>query len=267
MSELDRIVATTRQVLARRSEEFPAHVLLEQCEARRASGDERSFRDALGRPGLSVIAEHKRSSPSAGVIRSDLALADVVAAYQRGGAAALSILTEESRFDGALADLTAARAASSLPILRKDFIVDTYQVLEAYAAGADAILLIVAALTTNELRRLHLDATELGLDVLVEVHDRVELGLAAELEAPIIGINNRDLKTLDVDVGRALELRRLLPADTIAVAESGYSRHDQLVELAGAGVDAVLIGETLMRAADPGAALHDILGGSATRPL
>ena len=178
MSELDRIVATTREVLARRSARFPAHVLLEQCAARRASGDERSFRDALRRPGLSVIAEHKRSSPSAGEIRSDLALADVVSAYERGGAAALSVLTEESRFGGKLGDLAAAREASSLPILRKDFVVDTYQVLEAYAGGADAILLIVAALTTGELQRLHLDATELGLDVLVEVHDQLELSLA-----------------------------------------------------------------------------------------
>ncbi len=266
MSELDRIVATTRQALARRSEQFPAHVLLQQCEARRTSGDDRSFRDALRRPGLSVIAEHKRSSPSAGVIRDDLALADVVAAYQRGGAAALSILTEESRFGGALGDLAAARAASSLPILRKDFIIDTYQVLEAYAGGADAILLIVAALTTNELRRLHLDATELGLDVLVEIHDRVELGLAAEVGAPIIGINNRDLGTLEVDTARALDMRAGLPSGTIAVAESGYSRPDQLAELATAGFDAVLVGETLMRAPDPGAALHDLIAGAATRP-
>lgn len=263
MSELDRIVASTREVLSRRREQFPAHVLLEQCEARRATGDERSFRDALARPGLSVIAEHKRSSPSAGVIRADLELADVVGAYERGGAAALSILTEESRFGGSLADLAAARAASSLPILRKDFTVDTYQVLEAYAAGADAILLIVAALTTNELRRLHLDATELGLDVLVEVHDALELEIATELGAPIIGINNRDLKTLEVDTRRALELRTTLPAGTIAVAESGYRRHDQLEELAAAGIDAVLIGETLMRAPDPGDGLRALLAGAA----
>ena len=250
MSELDRIVATTREVLARRSAQFPAYGLLEQCEARRASGDERTFRDALRRPGLSVIAEHKRSSPSAGEIRSDLALADIVSAYERGGAAALSILTEESRFGGKLGDLAAAREASSLPILRKDFIVDTYQVLEAYAGGADAILLIVAALTTGELQRLHLDATELGLDVLVEVHDQLELGLAVELGAPIIGINNRDLKTLDVDTGRALEMHASLPPGAVAVAESGYSRPEQLAQLDEAGVDAVLIGEALMRSPD-----------------
>jgi len=265
MSELDRIVANTRQVLARRSEQFPAYVLLAQCEARRTSGDERSFLDALRRPGLSVIAEHKRSSPSAGEIRSDLALAEVVRAYERGGAAALSILTEESRFGGALSDLAAARAASSLPILRKDFIVDTYQVLEAYAGGADAILLIVAALTTNELRRLHLDATELGLDVLVEVHDQLELGLAVELGAPIIGINNRDLKTLDVDTDRALRMRDSLPAGTVAVAESGYSRPEQLEQLAEAGVDAVLIGEALMRSPDIEAGLRRLLTGVGKR--
>ena len=266
MSELDRIVASTREVLGRRRDQFPAHVLLAQCEARRATSDERSFRDALRRPGLSVIAEHKRSSPSAGEIRSDLALTDVVAAYERGGAAALSILTEESRFGGGLGDLGAARVASSLPILRKDFIVDTYQVLEAYAAGADAVLLIVAALTTNELARLHLDATELGLDVLVEVHDPLELEIALDLAVPIIGINNRDLKTLDVDTGRALEMRGLLPAGTVAVAESGYSRPEQLGELAEAGVDAVLIGEALMRSPDIEAGLRHMLADVGAPP-
>ncbi len=264
MSELDRIVDHTRAVLARRREQFPADVLHEQCQARRASDDERSLVDALRRPGLSVIAEHKRSSPSAGPIRSDLALADVVAAYERGGAAALSVLTEESRFGGSLGDLAAARAASSLPILRKDFIVDTYQVLEAYAAGADAILLIVAALTTNELRRIHMDASELGLDVLVEVHDRLELEIAVELDVPIIGINNRDLTTLEVDRRRALELRARLPAGTVAVAESGYSRPEQLDDLRAVGIDAVLIGEALMRAPDIEAGLRELL---AARPV
>ena len=264
MTELDRIVDHTREVLAGRREQFPAHMLHEQCQARRASGDDRSFLDALRRPGLSVIAEHKRSSPSAGPIRSDLALADVVAAYERGGAAAVSVLTEGSRFGGSLGDLAAARAACSLPILRKDFIVDTYQVLEAYAAGADAILLIVAALTTNELRRLYMDASELGLDVLVEVHDRLELQIAAELDVPIIGINNRDLKTLNVDTNRALELRTQLAARTVAVAESGYSRPEQLDELRAASVDAVLIGEALMRSPDIEAGLRDLL---AARPV
>ncbi|MFL5831293.1 MAG: indole-3-glycerol phosphate synthase TrpC, partial [Solirubrobacteraceae bacterium] len=169
MNELERLVASTRDVVARRQERLPMHVLHEQAEARRTAADERSFTSGLTRPGLALIAEHKRSSPSAGVIREDLALADVVLAYERGGAAALSILTEESRFDGSLADLAAARANSILPILRKDFIVDPYQVAEAFAAGADAILLIVAALEPDLLAELHSAGRRLGLDVLVEV--------------------------------------------------------------------------------------------------
>ena len=159
----------------------------------------RPFADALAKPGLSLIAEHKRRSPSAGVIRDGLALEDVVTAYERAGAAALSILTEERSFGGSLDDLRAARAASALPILRKDFIVDPYQVHESLAAGADAILLIVAALAESTLAELHALARELGLAALVEVHDRDELAAAVAIGAEIIGINNRDLTTLKVD--------------------------------------------------------------------
>jgi indole-3-glycerol phosphate synthase len=174
----------------------------------------------------------------------------VVRAYDRGGAAALSILTEERSFGGTLADLGAARAVSTLPILRKDFIVDPYQLPEALAAGADAILLIVAALAVAQLELLYARAVELGLGVLVEVHGEAELEVAAALGAPVIGINNRDLTTLEVDTGRCLALAPLVPDGTLVVAESGFRTRADLAELAGAGIDAVLVGEALMRAPD-----------------
>ncbi|SRR5579884_143509 len=255
MNRLDPIVAATREEVARRLEATPPEVL-ERAVAARAAADQpvRSFHAALARPGLSVIAEHKRRSPSAGPIREDLVLEDVVAAYERGGAAALSILTEGPSFGGSLEDLRAARRAAGLPLLRKDFVVDPYQVHESFAAGADAILLIVAALSPQTLASLHAEATDLGLSVLVEVHDERELESALEIEAPIIGINNRDLKTLQVDTRRTFELlpRLGIPADprALVVSESGFSAPEQLRDLAQAGVDAVLIGEALMRSPD-----------------
>lgn len=205
---------------------------------------------SAGPGGVAVIAEHKRASPSAGVIRDDLALEQVVGAYQRGGAAALSILTEPSRFGGRLDDIAAARRVAELPILRKDFVVTDYQVYEASVAGADAILLIVAALEPGPLAELQALAVALGLEVLMEVHDRAELEVALGLDAPIIGINNRNLATLEVDLQTTCELLPEIPAGTIKVAESGFSRRDQLDELAAAGIDAVLIGEALMRSPD-----------------
>jgi indole-3-glycerol phosphate synthase len=267
VNELEQLVASTRETVARRQERLPLHVLHEQAEARRTAGDERSFAAALKRPGLRLIAEHKRSSPSAGMIREDLAVQDVVLAYERGGAAALSVLTEESRFDGSLADLAAARAASILPILRKDFIVEPYQVVEAFAAGADAILLIVAALEPPALAELHAEGGRLGLDVLVEVHDEQELARAVEVGAELIGINNRDLATLQVDTRRAPELRAGLADGTITVAESGYRTRAQLDELQAAGFDAVLIGEALMRSEDIEAACRELTGTPAARQL
>ena len=201
---------------------------------------------------VAVIAEHKRASPSAGPIRQDLALEEVVGAYERGGAAAVSVLTEASRFGGSLDDLRAARAAVELPILRKDFIVTDYQVYEASVAGADAILLIVAAFPDERERlgALQALAGRLGLEVLMEVHDRSELEVALALDAPIIGINNRNLATLEVDLRTTYELLPEIPEATIRVAESGFASRDQLDELAAAGVDAVLIGEALMRSGD-----------------
>lgn len=216
-----------------------------------------------GSPGrLSVIAEHKRASPSAGTIRDDLELRDVVTAYERGGAAALSILTEPERFRGQLEDIVQARALTQLPILRKDFIVTDYQLYEAAVAGADAILLIVAAFPgqVQELERLQALAGRLGLEVLMEVHDAAELEVALELRAPIIGINNRNLSTLKVDIGTTLALRPQVPPGTIVVAESGFRTRDELDTLAAAGVDAVLIGEALMRSPDVEAACRELAG-------
>ena len=266
MNVLMDIVADTRERVARRAAAVPLPVLVEAGEQRQAgAGGNRAIRDfkaALAAPGISVIAEHKRSSPSAGVIRADLELADVVSAYERAGARALSVLTEESRFGGALQDLATARAASSLPILRKDFIVEEYQVHEALAAGADAILLIVAALDTGTLIRLHSLATQLGLATLVEVHDVIELDAAHEIGAEIVGINNRDLTTLAVDVERTFQLLPDIPAGAVVVAESGFCEHAQLQRLQQAGVDAVLVGEALMRSSDIEAATRQLLGSA-----
>jgi indole-3-glycerol phosphate synthase len=253
MSVLDRIVDATRDDVARRSREAPLAELERRLSAR---GPERPFHEALTRPGVSVIAEFKRRSPSAGDIRPGSTVEDVVGTYEAAGAAALSILTEERHFAGSLADLRAARAACGLPILRKDFVVDPYQVVESAVAGADAILLIVAALDDRALAALHAQATALDLDVLVEVHDDEELQRALEAVDPdLIGINNRDLADFSVDVERTFELLTDVPAGKTVVSESGFHHPDQLHELERVGVDAVLVGESLMRAPDPGAAL------------
>ncbi|MGH2843364.1 MAG: indole-3-glycerol phosphate synthase TrpC [Solirubrobacteraceae bacterium] len=260
MNVLGEIVADTRAAVARRAAAVPLPALIAAGEQRRAGSDAiRDFKGALAAPGISVIAEHKRSSPSAGVIRADLELPDVVGAYERAGARALSVLTEGGRFGGAIEDLTAARRASSLPILRKDFIVVEYQVHEALAAGADAILLIVAALDTGALIRLHSLATQLGLATLVEVHDALELDAAHEIGAELVGINNRDLTTLEVDLQRTYELLPEVRDGALVVAESGFRAHAELEQLQAAGVDAVLIGEALMRAPDIEAATRDLL--------
>jgi indole-3-glycerol phosphate synthase len=258
MNALAPILANTRAEVSRRQLAVPAEDLA-RAERQRIEADGiRPFRAALARPGLSLIAEHKRRSPSAGAIREDLSLEDVVGAYERGGAAALSVLTEGPSFGGSLDDLRAAHAASSLPILRKDFIVDSYQVHEAVAAGADAVLLIVAALGDVELSRLHGLAGTLGLAVLVEVHDQPELERAVSIGAELIGINNRDLTTLEVDTRRTLELAPLIPGGTVVVAESGFRQAGDLEQLTGAGVDAVLVGEALMRSPDVEAACRSL---------
>ncbi len=258
MSVLDRIVDATREDVARRRRELPVAELERRLEAR---GPERPFHEALIRPGISVIAEFKRRSPSAGDIRAGSTVEGIVRAYEEAGAAALSVLTEERNFGGSLDDLRAARAASGLPILRKDFVVEPYQVIESAVAGADAILLIVAALEDDALAALHAQAAELDLDVLVEVHDDEELERALQAVDPeLIGINNRNLSDFSVDVERTFELLTDVPAGKTVVSESGFHHPDQLHELERVGVDAVLVGESLMRAPDPGVALRVLTG-------
>jgi len=255
MNVLERILDDTREDLARRRREVPLANLERAVAAR---GDERPFSEALARPGVSIIAEYKRRSPSAGTIREGATVTDVVCAYERGGAAALSILTEPRHFGGALDDLREARATTALPILRKDFVVDPYQLYESAAAGADAVLLIVAALEPRELARLYEEARAIDLDVLVEVHNEPELEAALEVDADNIGINNRDLTDFSIDFERTFDLLSDVPAGKTVVSESGIESRDQVDELERVGVDAVLIGELLMRADDPEERLREL---------
>jgi indole-3-glycerol phosphate synthase len=261
MSVLERIVEDTRDEVVRRRESVPL-ARLEAAIAQRPEG--RPFSEALLRPGISLIAEHKRRSPSAGPIRENSTVDDIVLAYERGGAAALSILTEPFHFGGSLDDLRAARAVSELPVLRKDFIVDPYQLYESAAAGADAILLIVAALEPDALYELLHESRALDLDALVEVHDERELEIALDVEADVLGINNRDLGDFSVDIERTYDLLADVPAGKTVVSESGFTSRDQLDELDRVGVDAVLIGETLMRAPDVEDATRRLTGGAET---
>ena len=259
MTILRQIIDSTEKELAERRERVPLADLEAQLHGR---GPDRPFAEALARHGLSVIAEFKRRSPSAGEIRPAATVDEIVGAYERGGAAALSILTEEENFGGSLDDLVAARAASDLPILRKDFIIDHYQIVESAIAGADAILLIAAALEPSELAALYSDAVGLDLDVLVEVHDERELATVLDAVDPdLIGINNRDLRDFSVDVERTHALLADIPAGKTVVSESGLREREQLAELERVGVDAVLIGETLLASADPTAALEQLTGG------
>ena len=207
-----------------------------------------------------MIAEIKRASPSKGVLRAAFHPAELAASYQRGGAACLSVLTDTDFFQGSEAHLRAARGACRLPVLRKDFTVDPYQVFEARAMGADAVLLIVAALDPGELRELAALAAELEMAVLAEVHDGEQLELALSLDLPLIGINNRDLRTFETRLAITLELLPAVPANRIVVTESGIHTRDDVAVMRDHGVPAFLVGETLMRADDPGerlAALFD----------
>jgi len=257
-SVLAQILRSTRAELERRKRELPERTLQDRVLEARSAGEGRGrgrLREALKQPGIAVIAEFKRRSPSAGTLREDADVNAVVRAYERGGAVAVSVLTEGPSFAGSLEDLRVARRACQLPILQKDFIIDPYQLHEARAAEADAVLLIVAALRDDEIASLHLAARELGLDALVEVHDRAELGRALEAGAEMIGINNRDLRDFTVDVQRTSQLLGEVPAGTIVVSESGITSPQQLRALEQQGADAVLVGESLMRAPDPEAAL------------
>jgi indole-3-glycerol phosphate synthase len=256
---MDQLIAGAREGIEARRRETPQSELESRLSAR---GEDRPFSEALVRPGLSLIAEFKRRSPSAGRLAPEsVEVGTQVDAYERGGAAALSVLTDEPHFDGTLADLRAARAACDLPILRKDFIVDPYQLYEAAVHGADAVLLIVAALSAEDLRSLHQEARSIDLDCLVEVHDEGELEQALEAGADVIGINNRNLDDMSVDIATTFELMPDVPAGKTVVAESGISGRAELEELDRVGVDAVLIGGALMTVADPEAKVRDLTGG------
>jgi indole-3-glycerol phosphate synthase len=259
VNRLERILDETREEVARRRERVPL-ARLESALAHRPQG--RPFAEALGQPGISVVAEHKRRSPSAGTIREGASVTEVVQAYERGGAAAVSVLTEPFSFGGSLEDLQEARAAIELPVLRKDFIVDPYQLYESAAGGADAILLIVAALDLDDLRELYGEARGLDLDVVVEVHSEDELEDALEVDADVLGINNRDLGSFSVDIERTFELLADVPAGKTVMSESGFSTREQLDELERVGVDAVLVGEALMRAHDIEATLRGLTGAA-----
>ena len=252
---LEELVAATRDALERRKSDTP---LLEL--ERRAAGQRggRPFAEALARPGTSLIAEHKRRSPSAGAIREDATCTEVVRAYDRGGAAAVSILTEHAHFGGSLEDLREARGATELPLLRKDFTIDPYQLYEAKASGADAVLLVVGSLAVRQLGTLHGLAHDLDLDALVEISNLEELSGALEIDADVIGINNRDLEDLSVDMQRTFELLADVPAGKTVVSESGISSRGQIEELEQVGVDAVLVGEAVMGAPDPEAAVREL---------
>ena len=258
---LAAIVASTRRSVAARR----TRVTVDDIARRAARIEPRAgaFAAALTRSDrVNVIAECKRRSPSRGVLMADYDPAGLAAAYERAGAAAISVLTEPAFFDGDVEHLEAVRRTTTVPLLRKDFIVDRYQILEARAAGADAILLIVAALSADSLAELHRVATGQGLDVLVEIHSLHELPVALEAGASIIGVNNRNLRTLEVDTRVSREAVALIPDGIAAVAESGLKTSADLRELKSAGYDAFLVGERFMTAADPGAALRDLLKGA-----
>ena len=255
-SFLERITAARRADAQRRRSEG---ALRSAQDAARAAGRPRDFAGALARPGLSLIAEIKRASPSAGDIAPGAQPGELARAYEAGGAAAISVLTEPDHFRGSLDDLREARSACALPVLRKDFLCDALHVWEARGAGADAVLLIVAALSQTELVSLADLAADLGMAALVEVHSAPEIERAADAGARIIGINTRDLATLAVDGAVVAKLRPLIPDGAIVVGESGVSTRADVDALRAATVDAVLVGEAVMRAADPARTIAELL--------
>jgi indole-3-glycerol phosphate synthase len=258
---LQAIVAATRRIVAERAAREPREALEVRALIRTAHGDR--FRDALARADrVNVIAECKRRSPSRGVLRANYDPVTLARGYERAGAAAISVLTEPTFFDGALAHLAAIRDAVALPLLRKDFIVDRYQLLEARASGADAVLLIVAALSDVELAGLHAEAHDLGLAALVEVHDAPEVERALAAGAELIGVNNRNLRTLEVDTRASETAAARIPASVVAVSESGLKSPDDIARMHAFGYRAFLIGERFMTATDPGQALADLLAAA-----
>jgi indole-3-glycerol phosphate synthase len=255
---LDEIVDWKRREVARRKRALSLADI--QADIARAPTP-RSLVDALRRPGVSLVAEIKRASPSKGLLRPDLDPAALAREYEANGASAISVLTDEHFFQGRLAHLRAVRReVPRVPVLRKDFVLEAYQVFEARAAGADAVLLIVAALSDDELRSLYRLARCLGMAALVEVHDEAELARALAIEPRIVGVNNRDLRTFQVDLETTARLRALVPDDVVLVAESGVHTPDDVARLAAMGADAMLVGEALVRAQDVGGKVRELVG-------
>lgn len=256
---LEAIVAATRSRVAAAIEREPRAALERRAMSKTPNGQ--AFRDRLARPdAINIIAECKRRSPSRGVLRAAYEPVAIAKGYERAGAAAISVLTEPGFFDGALSHLEDVRAAVGIPLLRKDFMVDDYQMLEARAAGADAILLIVAALDDRALSALARTAAELGLAALVEVHSATECARAIDSGATIIGVNNRNLRTLEVDLNASRDVAAMLPAGVIGISESGLKTPGDLQSMKGLGYQAFLMGERFMIEPDPGAALAGLLG-------
>jgi indole-3-glycerol phosphate synthase len=255
------IVETKRRELARAQEEAPLSAWADGLDA---LPPPRDFAGALRRgpdDPIRVIAEVKKASPSKGLIRPDFDPAAIARDYAANGAAAISVLTDADYFQGSLADLEAVRAAVDVPVLRKDFTIDAYQVYEARRHGADAVLLIAAVLEDGELKEILGVAGGLGMAALVEVHTEAELERALGLGAPLVGINNRDLATFDTTLGTTYRILKRIPDDVVKVSESGIGTREQVTQLEAAGLDAVLVGESLMRRPDVGAALKELLGG------
>jgi indole-3-glycerol phosphate synthase len=258
-SILDQIVASKRQELAAAQERTP----LRELEARaQQAAPPRDFRAALeAAPGIAVIAEVKKASPSAGVLKSDFDPAAVAGTYQRSGAACISVLTDGPYFQGSLDDLRAVRAAVTIPVLRKDFLLDRYQLFEARAAGADAVLLIAEILDDAALKGLLRGAGELGMQALVELYEPANLLRVLDAGARLVGVNNRDLRTFQTRLEQTLEQAAAMPADVCLVSESGIRSGDDVRRLRAAGVRAVLVGETLMRADDVARKLAELSSG------
>ncbi len=260
---LDRIVEARLAAIQHGKKRIPEPAL--RAVARK-NEKPRDFAAAISKPGINIIAELKKASPSQGVIREEFEPGSLAKSVQAGGAAALSVLTEEEFFQGSIGYLRTARKATALPALRKDFIVDPWQVWETLAGDGDAFLLIVAILTDAQLRSLIALGRELGLPALVEAHTRAELRRAVDCGAQIVGVNNRDLRTFEVRVETSLELAEEIPEECIAVSESGIHSAGDLQRLRDAGFDAFLIGERLMKSADPGVALRELTGARDAQP-
>ncbi|MCO6458250.1 MAG: indole-3-glycerol phosphate synthase TrpC [Pirellulaceae bacterium] len=258
---LDKIVATKRREIEAVRQALPA------LELRARLADvppPRDFFSPLAAPGpIKLIAEVKKASPSKGLIRADFDPAEIARQYARHGATCISVLTDVEYFQGSLENLRQVRAAVSVPLLRKDFILDSYQLLEARCAGADGVLLIAECLDDCNLRKLHHEALELGLTPLVEFYDAENLERVLEAGATLVGINNRDLRTFHTDLEHTVRLRSQLPESCVVVGESGIHSHEDVRRLAAAGVDAILVGEHLMRQPDIGAAVRTLLYGRA----